>query len=66
MAQHYPTTPQVVYPVDRLIWLLNVRRAELLVLVHEKRAAEKLRLETIKQLTDPQTLLHEELPILEG
>ena len=69
MAQHYPTTPQVVYPIervindtiDRLIWLLNVRRAELLVLVHEKRAAEKLRLETIKQLTDAQTLLHEEL-----
>ena len=66
MAQHYPTAPQVVEPVerdindtiDRLIWLLNIRRAELLDLVREKRAAELERLEIIKQLTDAQTLLH--------
>ena len=69
MAQHYPTAPQVADPVervindtiDRLIWLLNVRRAELLDLVREKRAAEELRLEMIKQLTDGQEVLHEEL-----
>ena len=69
MAQHNPIAPQVVDSAERdindtiyhLIWLLNVRRAELLDLVREKRAAEELRLETIKQLTDAQTLLHEEL-----
>ena len=69
MAQHYPTAPQVVDSVervindtiDRLIWLLNVRRAELLDLVREKRADEELRLEMIKQLTDGQAVLHEEL-----
>ena len=69
MAQHYPTAPQVADPVervindtiDRLIRLLNVRRAELLDLVREKRADEKLRLEMIKQLTDGQAVLHEEL-----
>ena len=69
MAQHYLTAPQVADPVervindtiDRLIWLLNVRRAELLDLVREKRAAEEMRLEMIKQLTDGQALLHEEL-----
>ena len=69
MAEHYPTAPQVVDPVervindtiDRLIWLLNVRRAELLDLVREKRAAEEMRLEMIKQLTDGQAVLHEEL-----
>ena len=69
MAEHYPTAPQVVDPVervindtiDRLICLLNVRRAELLDLVREKRAAEELRLEMIKQLTDGQAVLHEEL-----
>ena len=69
MAQHYPTAPQVADPVervindtiDRLIRLLNVRRAELLDLVREKRADEELRLEMIKQLTDGQEVLHEEL-----
>ena len=69
MAEHYPTAPQVVDPVervindtiDRLIWLLNVRRAELLDLVREKRAAEEMRLEMIQQLTDAQALLHDEL-----
>ena len=69
MAEHYPTAPQVVDPVervindtiDRLIWLLNVRRAELLDLVREKRAVEEMRLEMIQQLTDAQALLHEEL-----
>ena len=69
MAEHYPTAPQEVDPVeriindtiDRLIRLLNVRRAELLDLVREKRAAEELRLEMIKQLTDGQAVLHEEL-----
>ena len=69
MAQHYPTAPQVADPVervindtiDRLIRLLNVRRAELLDLVREKRADEELRLEMIKQLTDGQAVLHEEL-----
>ena len=69
MAQHNPIAPQVVDPAERdindtiyhLIWLLNVRRAELLDLVCEKRTAEELRLEIIKQLTGTQTLLHEEL-----
>ena len=69
MAEHYPTAPQVADPVervindtiDRLIWLLNVRRAELLDLVREKRAAEEMRLEMIQQLTDGQEVLHEEL-----
>ena len=69
MAEHYPIAPQVVNPVervindtiDRFIWLLNVRRAELLDLVREKRAAEEMRLEMIQQLTDAQALLHEEL-----
>ena len=68
MAQHYPTAPQVADPVervindtiDRLIWLLNVRRAELLDLVREKRASEEMRLEIIQQLTDGQEVLHEE------
>ena len=57
----YPLERVINDTIDRLIWLLNVCRAELLDLVREKRAAEELRLETIKQLTDPQTLLHEEL-----
>ena len=55
MAQRHPTTSQVVDTVesdinetiDRLISLLNVRRAELLNLVRQKRAAEKLREENI-------------------
>ena len=74
MAQHYPTDPQVVDPVesdindtiDRLIRLLNVRRAELLDLVREKRvreklAAERLRKEIIKQLTETEEQLHRDL-----
>ena len=66
MAEHYPTAPKVVDPVerqindtiDRLIRLLNVRRAELLDLVREKRAAESLRKEIIKELTEAQEQLH--------
>ena len=66
MAEHYPTAPKVVDPVerqindtiDRLIRLLNVRRAELLDLVREKRAAESLRKEMIKELTETQEQLH--------
>ena len=69
MAQRQPTTPQVVDPVesdindtiDRLIRLLNVRRAELLDLVREKRAAEILREEIIKQLTAVQEQFHLDL-----
>ena len=69
MAEHYTTAPQVADlvervindTIDRLIWLLNVRRAELLDQVREKRAAEEMRLEMIQQLTDGQAVLHEEL-----
>ena len=69
MAESYSTAPQVVDPVDnqindtidRLIRLLNVRRAELLDLVSEKRAAERLRKEIIKQLTEVQEQLHKDL-----
>ena len=74
MAQRYPTAPQVEDPVesvindtiDRLIRLLNVRRAELLDLVREKRVAEKLaaeilRKEMIKQLTETQKQFHRDL-----
>ena len=69
MAESYSTAPQVVDPVenqindtiDRLIRLLNVRRAELLGLVREKRAAEELRQEIIKQLTETQEQLHKDL-----
>ena len=69
MAQHYPTAPQVVDPVerdindtiDRLIRLLNVRRAELLDLVREKRAADSLRKEMIKELTETQEQFHLDL-----
>ena len=74
MAQRYPTAPQVVDPVendindtiDRLIGLLNVRRAELLDLtrekrVREKRAPESLRKEMIKQLTETQEQFHLDL-----
>ena len=67
MAEH--TSPQVLDPVehqindiiDRLISLLNVCRAELLDIVREKRAAERLRLQIIKQLTDIEELLHLDL-----
>ena len=69
MAQRYPTAPQVVDPVesdindtiDRLIRLLNVRRAELLDLVREKRAAEIMREGIIKQLTAVQEQFHLDL-----
>ena len=69
MAQRHPTAPQVVDPVesdindtiDRLIRLLNVRRAELLDLVRDKRSAEILREEMIKQLTAVQEQFHLDL-----
>ena len=69
MTQRHPTAPQVVDPVesdindtiDRLIRLLNVRRAELLDLVREKRAAEILREEMMKQLTAVQEQFHLDL-----
>ena len=69
MAQRHPTAPQVVDPaesdindtIDRLIRLLNVRRAELLDLVREKRAADSLRKEMVKQLTETQEQLHLDL-----
>ena len=69
MTQRHPTAPQVVDPVesdindtiDHLIRLLNVRRAELLDLVREKRAAEILREEMIKQLTAVQEQFHLDL-----
>ena len=69
MTQRHPTAPQVVDPVesdindtiDRLIRLLNIRRAELLDLVREKRAAEILREEMIKQLTAVQEQFHLDL-----
>ena len=59
MDQLHTSTAQVVDPVDRdindtidrLIWLLNVRRAELLDLVREKRETESLRKEMITELT---------------
>ena len=66
MTQRHQTAPQMVDLVesdindtlDRLIRLLNVRRAELLDLVREKRAAEILREEIIKQLTAVQEQFH--------
>ena len=69
MAQRHPTAPQVVDPVesdindtiDRLIRLLNVRRAELLDLVREKRAADSLQKEMIKELTETQEQFHLDL-----
>ena len=69
MAQRHPTAPQVVDPVesdindtiDRLIRLLNVRRAELLKLVREKRAADSLQKEMIKELTETQEQFHLDL-----
>ena len=62
MAQRHPTASQVVDTVesdinetiDRLISLLNVRRAELLNLVRQKRAAEILREENISEPTNVQ------------
>ena len=69
MTQLHPNAPQVVDPVerdindtiDRLIRLLNVRRAELLDVVREKRAAEVLRGKIINELTAVQEQLHLDL-----
>ena len=73
MAEHYPIAHPLVDPVehninyifDRLILLLNRRRAELLQYVRDtledKRAAEKERLDIISQLTEAQEVLHTEL-----
>ena len=73
MAEHYPIAHPAVDPVehhinyifDRLIFLLNRRRAELLQYVRDtredKRAAERERLEMISQLTEAQEVLHTEL-----
>ena len=69
MAQRHSTAPQVEDPIehqinetiDRLIRLLNVRRAELLNLVGEKRAAERLVQEIIFQLTEVQEQLNKDL-----
>ena len=69
MTQRHPTAPQEVDPIksnindtiDRLIRLLNVRRAELLDLVREKRAAEIMREGIIKQLTAVQEQFHLDL-----
>ena len=73
MAEHYPIAHPAVDPVEhhincifnRLIFLLNRRRAELLQYVRDtredKRAAERERLETISQLTEGQEVLHTEL-----
>ena len=73
MAEHYPIAHPAVDPVehhinytfDRLIFLLNRRRAELLQYVRDtredKRAAERERLEMISQLTEGQEVLHTEL-----
>ena len=73
MAEHYPIAHPAVDPVehninyifDRLIFLLNRRRAELLQYVRDtredKRAAERERLEMISQLTAGQEVLHTEI-----
>ena len=69
MTQRQPTVPKVVDSVesdindtiDDLIRLLNVRRSELLDLVREKRGAEILREEMIKQLTAVQGQFHLDL-----
>ena len=73
MAEHYPIAHPAVDPVerhinyifDRLISLLNRRRAELLQYVsdtrEDKRAAKRERLEIISQLTEAQEILHTEL-----
>ena len=73
MAEHYPIAHPAVDPVelhinhifDRLIFLLNTRRAELLQYVRDtredKRAAERERLEMISQLTEGQEVLHTEI-----
>ena len=68
MALHYPIDPvehHINYTFDRLIFLLNKRRAELLKYVRDtredKRATERERLETISQLTETQEQLHIDL-----
>ena len=69
MAERYPTAPQVVDPlehqihdtIDRLIGLLNVRRVELLNLVRDKRAADRLPQQMIDQLTETQERLDKDL-----
>ena len=73
MAEHYPISHPAVDPVehhinyifDRLIFILNRRRAELLQYVRDtredKRAAERERLEMIFELTEAQEVLHTEL-----
>ena len=72
MAVHYPIAHPFVDPVehhinytfDRLIFLLNKRRVELLKYVRDtreaKRTAERERLETISQLTATQEQLHQD------
>ena len=73
MAVHYPIAQpfedlvehHINYTFDRLIFLLNKRRFELLKYVRntreDKRAAERERLETISQLTATQEQLHIDL-----
>ena len=69
MAERNPTVPQVVDPlerqinntIDRLIGLLNVRRVELLNLVRDKRAADRLPQQMIDQLTETQEQLDKDL-----
>ena len=73
MAEHYPIAHPAVDPVEhhinyifnRLIFLLNRRRAQLLKYVRDtredKRAAERERLEMISQLTAGQEVIHAEI-----
>ena len=73
MAEHYSIAHPAVDPVehhinyifDRLIFLLNTRRAQLLKYVRDtredKQAAERERLEMISQLTAGQEVLHTEI-----
>ena len=60
-----PVEHHINYTFDRLIFLLNKRRVELLKYVRDtredKRAAERERLETISQLTETQEQLHIDL-----
>ena len=60
-----PVEHHINYTFDRLIFLLNKRRVELLKYVRDtredKRAAERERLETISQLTETQQQLHIDL-----
>ena len=73
MAEHYSIAHPAVNPVehhinyifDRLIFLLNTRRAQLLKYVRDtredKRAAERERLQMISQLTAGQEVIHAEI-----